>query len=209
MAVPKSTQIRFVGIITSTIHQYTCFIFDYHAPIDVDSLWVFLALQVGEVPIILWLVRVDSQYIDYHVTGLFLHPISIIIATQKASVGIYSWCDYPFEYYLCIPTSSFNFITFDKLYNRTNLPPSLRTIMHFTLDHNYKCCLQSHQADKIKKLWPKGITMHVSVKPWLPTDLSYRPSAHRLSTTIFMRLYGKFTKVLRSSVYAWRLDQRF
>ena len=51
-----------------------------------------------------------------------------------------------------------------------------------------------------------------SVKPRLSADLYYRPSVHRLSTYIlrtFTRLYGKFTNMMRSSVYARRLDQRF
>ena len=51
-----------------------------------------------------------------------------------------------------------------------------------------------------------------SVKPRLSADLYYRPSVHRLSTYILRtstRLYGKFTKMMRSSVYARRLDQRF
>ena len=37
--------------------------------------------------------------------------------------------------------------------------------------------------------------MRSSVKPRLPADLGYRPSAHQLSTTIlltFTHLYGKF-----------------
>ena len=49
----------------------------------------------------------------------------------------------------------------------------------------------------------------ISVRPRLPADLDYRLNAHRLSTyilRIFTRLYGK---VMRSSVYARRMDQRF
>ena len=37
MGGSKSTQTRFLGIITSTIHPYACFL-DYHAPVDGDSL---------------------------------------------------------------------------------------------------------------------------------------------------------------------------
>ena len=44
MAVPKSTQTRFVGIITSTINPYAYFL-DYHEPIDVDLLVLSFAIE--------------------------------------------------------------------------------------------------------------------------------------------------------------------
>ena len=64
---------------------------------------------------------------------------------------------------------------------------------------------------RLLKSW-NGESSRGSVKPRLSADLCYRPSVHRLSTYIlrtFTRLYRKFTNMIRSSVYARRLDQRF
>ena len=86
----KSTQTRFVGIITFTIHihPYVCFSrlsCTYWCRLVVSV----LDLHAGEI-IPLWLrIAVSS----------LLHPIHI--DTQKASVGMYSECDYPYKSCSC------------------------------------------------------------------------------------------------------------
>ena len=56
---------------------------------------------------------IESALSHYFLVSLLLHPI--IIANQKASIGIYSGHDYCFVYLLAVPSlhvlSSFNFIT--------------------------------------------------------------------------------------------------
>jgi hypothetical protein len=115
MAGPKSTQ-RFVG--DNHIH-YTSLrllFLDYHVPVDINShtgkqvlllqyvsaiLWV-LTLCMWEkflLLLLLWLVRGDSQLIVALLHDWFIPAPHI--ATQKASIGMYSGCDYPYKSYSC------------------------------------------------------------------------------------------------------------
>ena len=73
MAGSKSTQTRFVGIITSTIHPYACFC----RLSCTYNLLSALDLNVGEI-------------------------VGCFCTSQKAaSVGMYSGCDYPYKSCLC------------------------------------------------------------------------------------------------------------
>ena len=111
MAGPKSTQTRFVGIITSTIHPYACFSCIYWCRLPVLLLqfgYIFfesscqgLYMLVVEI-ILIWLVGgggFASQLIVAWLHGQFIPAHHI--ATKKASVGMYSGCDYPYKSCLC------------------------------------------------------------------------------------------------------------
>jgi hypothetical protein len=107
MVGPKSTQTRFLGIITSTIYIPTL---AFLAPVDVDShnreagtllvlaiLWVFPILYAcGRNFNIANMGYTKS--LDYHNIGQFIPAPPY---TQKASVGMYSGRDYPQKSCLC------------------------------------------------------------------------------------------------------------
>ena len=97
MARSKSTHTSFVGILTFTIHPYACFsrlscaywCWLVHAILQ----WVFSTCMQEKHPI-LWL-----RIVGFDSVALLLHPMHI--DTQKASVGMYSECDYPYKSCSC------------------------------------------------------------------------------------------------------------
>ena len=88
---------------------------DYHRPIDVDLFkacypWSVLDFHVGE-------IHVVPNHSQFYLVALLILIIFAPHPTQKASVGMYSGCDYLFPtnlvcilFGIAIPTSSFNFI---------------------------------------------------------------------------------------------------
>ena len=86
MAIPKSTQTRFLGIRDNHNHYIiyipTLTFLDYNINVDSCYPWSVLDLHVGEIMFSLSIIFIILLIIyDPH-------------ATQKASVGMYSGCDY-------------------------------------------------------------------------------------------------------------------
>ena len=125
MAGPKSTQTRFVGIITFTIHPYACFsrsscmLLLMSTPIQESGYFCFSVLVPSFEPF--WLFAWEKFQLALLVLLLWLMRGWFIpapgVATQKASVGMYSECDFPHKSCLCTFWSCHPYFILPILFN--------------------------------------------------------------------------------------------
>ena len=120
MAVPKSTQTRVVGIITYTVHPYTCF--SHYGHVRLPRLATLVCpMYMSDGP---YQLPDDDEKVSEEKQQEFQY---VTCSYLNASVGMYRVCDYP--YYSCLGT----FWHCHPYFNFMQMFFTLVTIPFFTL----------------------------------------------------------------------------